>query len=180
MDKKVYPECNRRGFTLVELLVVVSIIAILSVIGLVIFTNVQKNARDAKRKGDLQAIHTALEIYKTQNGTYPQTSGWRFSDSASPPWLDGLDSNYMVSMPLDPKNSGGPSYSGGYTYGYFTSTGYGGTNGSYYMLIAHLEIPNDSDKKTTCTLPDGTRFGSNNSGALEHIYIDNFFVCNQQ
>ena len=51
-----------KGFTLVELLVVVSIIAILSVIGLAIFGNIQKGARDARRKTDVDSIAQAMEI----------------------------------------------------------------------------------------------------------------------
>ena len=49
--KKFLPKLktNPLGFTLVELLVVVAIIAVLSVIGITIFTGVQKNARDARR-----------------------------------------------------------------------------------------------------------------------------------
>ena len=51
------------GFTLVELLVVISIIAVLSVIGVTVFSGVQKSARDAKRRGDIDAISKALEVH---------------------------------------------------------------------------------------------------------------------
>lgn len=54
---------NPRGFTLVELMVVVAIIAILAVIGIVIFTNAQKSSRDARRRGDIEAISKALEVH---------------------------------------------------------------------------------------------------------------------
>lgn len=54
---------NPQGFTLVELMVVVSIIAILSVIGITVFTGIQKGARDARRKADVQAISKSLEAH---------------------------------------------------------------------------------------------------------------------
>lgn len=59
-----------KGFTLVELLVVVAIIAILSVIGLTIFTSAQTNARDARRKSDIDAIAAALEASRTPATVY--------------------------------------------------------------------------------------------------------------
>lgn len=54
----------RKGFTLIELLVVISIIAILSVVGITVFTGVQKSARDVKRRGDIDAIASAMEVHK--------------------------------------------------------------------------------------------------------------------
>ncbi len=63
---------NKKGFTLIELLVVVAIIAILAVIGITVFTGIQKNARDAKRKADVDSIINALEAnYVSATGTYP-------------------------------------------------------------------------------------------------------------
>ncbi|MBI2196755.1 prepilin-type N-terminal cleavage/methylation domain-containing protein [Candidatus Daviesbacteria bacterium] len=61
--KKLLPALvrNPSGFTLVELLVVVAIIAVLSVIGITIFTGVQKNARDARRRADIDSISSAWE-----------------------------------------------------------------------------------------------------------------------
>ncbi len=63
--KKFLPKTkySPQGFTLVELLVVVAIIAVLSVIGITIFTGVQKGARDARRKADVEAISKALEAH---------------------------------------------------------------------------------------------------------------------
>lgn len=63
---------RRNGFTLVELLVVVAIIGVLATIGLTSFTSAQQRARDARRRGDIQAISKALEeYYLNSSGTYP-------------------------------------------------------------------------------------------------------------
>lgn len=70
--KKFLPKTinNPHGFTLIELMVVITIIAFLSVIGAVAFTNAQKNARDGRRRADVEAISTALEA-NFSSGMYP-------------------------------------------------------------------------------------------------------------
>jgi len=60
-----------RGFTLVEMLIVITIIGILSGIGLVHYQNVRAAARDARRKSDLAYIRLALALYEEDNGSYP-------------------------------------------------------------------------------------------------------------
>ena len=71
--KKLLPKSvrNPKGFTLVELLVVVSIIAVLSVIGITVFTGLQKNARDSRRKADIDSIAKALEANYTSGSATP-------------------------------------------------------------------------------------------------------------
>lgn len=62
----------KKGFTLLEMLVVVGIIAILVGIGAVSYSTAQKKSRDAKRKADLHAIRNALEQYYSVCGyQYP-------------------------------------------------------------------------------------------------------------
>ena len=56
------------GFTLVELLVVISIIAVLALAGFVAFSNVQKSARDSKRIQDINAAAKAFEVNNTSTG----------------------------------------------------------------------------------------------------------------
>lgn len=62
---------HKKGFTLVELLIVISIIAVLSVVGLVSYTNFLKNSRDAKRQSDIKFIQSALEQYFADQKYYP-------------------------------------------------------------------------------------------------------------
>lgn len=80
--------CKTKAFTLVELLVTIAIVAILSGIGLGSFGMVQKTSRDGKRKADLEAIRSALEIYKSDTGGYPATTG-------------PLAPSYIASLPPD-------------------------------------------------------------------------------
>jgi len=64
---------SEKGFTLIELLVSISIVAILSVIGLVAYSTVLKNGRDAKRQSDMRQVQAALEQYYSDQLYYPCT-----------------------------------------------------------------------------------------------------------
>lgn len=59
------------GFTLIELMIVVSIIAILAAVGAAAYGKVQENARNTKRQSDLKVIQSALEQYRADQGYYP-------------------------------------------------------------------------------------------------------------
>lgn len=64
---------NRNAFTLVEILVTVSIIAILLVVVVGSFSNSKDVAHDQKRVTELKNIQVALELYKQKNGHYPRS-----------------------------------------------------------------------------------------------------------
>ena len=93
----------KKGFTLIEVLITVTILAILAMIGLATYAQSQRTARDGKRKADLQAIRSALEMYKADQGNYPATGDY-------PSEL--IDERYIKSMPLDPSH---PKLEYGYT-----------------------------------------------------------------
>jgi len=88
-----------RAFTLVELLIVVAIIGILSGVLLTVLNpgRFQKRARDTRRKGDLGAIQTAVEMYYSEEGEYPNTDTVPFGSV----WMkDGI--TYLKNVPQDP------------------------------------------------------------------------------
>lgn len=98
-----------RGFTIVELLIVVVVIGILAAITLVAYSTIQLNARDSDRKQDIATIKKSLLLYQVENGgvqatpTYSGTGpgGWDSSDRAN--WLSFLRPAYGT-MPVDPVN----------------------------------------------------------------------------
>ena len=59
------------GFTIVELLIVIVVIAILAAITVVAFNGIQQRARDNGRITKIQSIAKAIELYKVDNGRYP-------------------------------------------------------------------------------------------------------------
>ncbi|MBI3384753.1 type II secretion system protein [Candidatus Gottesmanbacteria bacterium] len=64
-----------KAFSLIELLVVISIMAILGSLALSAFSTARKEARDTQRKNELTQYKTALESYYVSNSTYPVYSG---------------------------------------------------------------------------------------------------------
>ena len=89
------------AFTLIELLVVIAILGILVTIAIASFSTVQSKARDARRKGDLDAIKKAFAISYSNNQIYPLGDCWEGQACWS---LAGLSlTGYIKSIPGDPK-----------------------------------------------------------------------------
>ena len=86
---------SQRAFTLLEILVVISIMGILIALGTAAFTTAQKKGRDARRQSDVKAIQEGFEQYYAKNGAYPTDA-----DEA------GLDSDiFPGGLPEDPRSA---------------------------------------------------------------------------
>jgi prepilin-type N-terminal cleavage/methylation domain-containing protein len=90
-----------RGFTLVELLVVIAIISILTVITVSQFETARKKARDAQRKGDVGSVAKALQLYFADYNVFPSANtvnGWLMTGGE---FKDAADYVYMKVMPKE-------------------------------------------------------------------------------
>ena len=61
----------RRGFTLVEVMMVVAIIALLAMIAIPSVARARQNAEEAKTQKELQSIYTAMVMFQVQNNRNP-------------------------------------------------------------------------------------------------------------
>lgn len=76
-------ENTKRGFTLVELLVVISIISILSMVAFASFDAARKKSRDAARSADMQQLSASLQVYAATYGKYPSSGDGTCSSYSS-------------------------------------------------------------------------------------------------
>lgn len=74
-----------KGFTLVEILVAVTILSILTAVGITTYGSMQERARDAKRKLDIEAISQAFEVnYNSKTGIYVTPAAEQFANKLFP------------------------------------------------------------------------------------------------
>ena len=115
------------GFTLIELLVVISVIAVLTTLLMANFVGIRQRGRDGQRKSNLFNIQTSLELYRADNGIYPDTDAFPVCGSA----LAAGATVYMQEVPCEPLDDSDYSYTS--------------IDGTTYTLVACLENENDSD-----------------------------------
>lgn len=167
------------GFTLVELLIVIVVIAILASITLVAYNGVQARARDSARKSAVAEITKGLELYYIANGHYPPSTGstainggWATTADTSWQTLAGTLKSYMSSLPTDPNPTPGinilnsPS-TNAYDFAYFTNGNgvYCGT-GPYQMYLLVYRLETDSTTNTlegSCPVSPVGPYGNGNS-----------------
>ncbi len=145
---------TKSGFTLIEILIVIALIAILTTAGVGTYIASLQKSRDNTRKGNLRAITNALELYYNDNGRYPSgnangailgcNGGTGLSPSPLPVacTVNGAFQNanstlYMAQLPGDPISS--------LKYYYISATG------AQYQIYAHLENNQDSAINPTIT-----------------------------
>ena len=91
----------RKGFTGIELMIVISIISLISAIALPKFSNIRSESKIANVSGNLANLNTAISLYNVKNGSYPDLVG--NEDDLG----DFIDVYSKSKMPDTPSYSGG-------------------------------------------------------------------------
>ena len=137
-------QAGERGFTLIELLTVIAIIGILTSVVAVNVSSSRKQARDARRKSDIDAIQSALELYYNAHNQFPALPWGTNSNKDTWNDLNTELSSYLSALPKDPTNNEtDPWAEGGLSYGYASADWHGCSAGQWYVLVYGLEDKND-------------------------------------
>lgn len=147
---------TNRGFTLVELLIVIAIIGMLMLAAVVLLGDARQEGRDGQRTSQAREFMKALEIYITDTGRYPDSGGEIVSlqDSSTGPGADLINSSFVNRLPEDPLYSE-PQY--GYKYCS------GNRNLSYYLYI---NLEKDNSDEQFCHIQVGTSDNSDCDTAM--------------
>ena len=136
---------RKLGFTMVELILVISIIGVLATIAVTSYSEARQQARDDIRISQLEQLRMAIELYKSENGVYPSPGcGTNFYGGAHPEWagsetysaaatwlqscptdyIQGLVPDFIQELPRDLQQQ----HDGGFVYA---------SNGTAFKLLVH-------------------------------------------
>ena len=124
---------KKKGFTLAEVLVALTIVGLLSSVALFSFSEARAKARDQKRLADLKYLEEVLELYHVENGEYPEIRP--ATNTSYPDLADTLVPNYIQTLPWDPLVGAYVSPDGDVKKTYR----YASYNQQGYILITKLE-----------------------------------------
>ena len=135
---------QNKGFTIVELLIVIVVIGILAGLVITTYNGIQQKARNTERTTDLKTFQSQLEAYYAQNGRYPSNTDLGGTSATNVTFvaanLKGMDKETM----RDPK---APDVSGAHDYQLKTS----GTGTTNYYTYEPTPASCDDTGSNDCT-----------------------------
>ena len=133
----MFTKMNRKGFTLVEIMIVVAIIGLLAAIAIPNLLRARLNANESAAKGSLRTLSTAMESYRAAQASPAYPAALTDLSSATPPYIDSV-------------------LASGTKQGYdFT---YAAVTANEYTVAAAPDVPNVSGVNTFCVDHTGVIF----------------------
>jgi len=152
-----------KGFTLVELMVVIAVLGMLSAIVMTVLSDAQRDAKDKRRVADLQQLQKALELYYVDHRSYPKQSEFANGNVATNPVFQELMAPYMKGVPRDPINND--------TYFYYYDGAHQCGNRLYAVIFARqMEDPASSNYETFFNTTCGSILDGEGRGGGEESY----------
>lgn len=196
------PIQRRSGFTIVELLIVIVVIAILAAISIVAYNGVQNRAKNAQVQADITYVNKKILLYHAENGVYPSTGSTSsvYTDSncsaiadsdgnKSANWVPGL-----TGLPQGPGATGAGLGTAGACYAYasdgveyilsaWNAKRGGPSSDILYRRIGFRELSWFGSNYFYCNHPNigGSASGSyvSTSDYYKHSYTISNIVCNE-
>lgn len=137
-------------------MVAIAIIAVLATVGMIVYGSAQKSGRISKRLQDLDALRTAIELYKTATGGYPNQNATATCANSLTALNAALVPNYMTAIPSDPL--GGTN-----CYRYQSDAASNSQDYKVWTFVASTEM-GDADFEKQPALIDPARDGGSSAG----------------
>jgi prepilin-type N-terminal cleavage/methylation domain-containing protein len=154
--KSLFMKSNKKGFTIVELLIVIVIIGILAAITIVAYNGIQERSKFSREQADMNAINKMIQLYYAANSQYPSTGG-------SGSWVGWSQASNIIprNVPtFSASNTQNPTYTSANNSYLYTS------NGTDYKLIRFSPAAGlPTIQRTNNSLADPARPPANPAGA---------------
>ena len=161
---------KHKGFTIVEILIVLVIIAILTSIGIVSYSFMRQDAIDSKIRSVVKDAGDAIALYESDTGGLPSLQGHFYQGNGIrrliPKYLkEDYDSGLKSKHATQPR----------YIFRWYTCDAAGDEKG--FVIYASLNNPSDEDKTSFAKIRTDCRHGeaqAPTSGALQYNYARRF------
>jgi prepilin-type N-terminal cleavage/methylation domain-containing protein len=152
MPKKEVP--MRKGFTLVEIMIVVAIIALLAVLAIPSLLRTRMTANESAAQSTLNSISSATQTYRSSNPEYPDSLGLLENPASGPAYI-----TFNIAAGVDTFDKQG------YTFTYYPTTD-AATGNTIEFGVDAIPLSANTGTRTFCITEDGVLRGDPNGGAI--------------